>query len=59
MPDFPPRSHNQINLLTIAEEDLLHKLSQLNTSKATGPDGVHAWILNGGRYDLCKPLLIL
>ena len=59
MPDFPPRSHNQIDLLTIAEEDLLQKLSLLHTSKTTGPDRIHAWILKEGRYGLCKPLLML
>ena len=59
VPDFPSRSHNQINSLIIAEEDLLQKLSQLNISKATGPDKIHAWILKEGRYGLCKPLSML
>ena len=56
VPDFPPRYHNQINSLTIAEENLLQNLSQLNT---TGPDGIHSWILKEGRYGLCKPLSML
>lgn len=59
VPDFPSRSQNQINSLTITENELLQKLSQLNTSKATGPDRIHAWILKEGRYGLCKPLLTL
>ena len=59
VPDFPSRSHNQINSLIIAEEDLLQKLSQLNISKAMGPDKIHAWILKEGRYGLCKPLSML
>ena len=52
-------SHSQISSLVIAEEDLLQKLSQLNTSKAMGPDRIHTWILKEGRYGLCKPLLML
>ena len=59
VPDFPSRSHNQINSLVIAEEDLLRRLSQLNTSKAMGPDGIHTWLLKEGRYGLCKPLAML
>ena len=35
------------------------KLSQLNISKTTGPDKIHAWILKEGRFGLCKPLLML
>ena len=59
VPDFPSRSYNQINSLIIAEEDLLRRLSQLNTNKAMGPDGIHTWLLKEGRYGLCKPLTML
>ena len=59
VPDFPPRCLNRIDSLAITEEDLLLRLSQLNTSKATGPDRIHAWILKEGRYGLCKPLSML
>ena len=52
----PPRTHNLINSLVIDEEDLSQRLSQLNTSKAMGPDGVHAWLLKEGHYGLYKPL---
>ena len=57
LPHFPPRSLNQINLLSITEGDLLQKLSQPNISKTFGPDKIHAWILKEGRFGLCKPLL--
>ena len=59
MPYFPTKSLNQINALLITEGDLLQKLSQLNISKTTGPDKIHAWILKEGRFGLCKPLLML
>ena len=59
VPDFSSRTHNQSNLLVIAEEDLLRRLSQLNTSKAMGPDGIHRWLLKEDRYGLCKPLTML
>ena len=59
IPVFSPRSFNQISSLSITEEDLLQRLSQLNTSKTTGPDKIHSWILKEGRYGLCKPLSML
>jgi len=46
MPDFPIRSPDEFNFLSISEDDLL-KLSQLNTSEAVGPDKIHPWILKG------------
>ena len=48
IPDFSTRSHDQINSVSITKEDLLQKLSKLNTSKAMGPDKVHALIMKKG-----------
>ena len=37
----------------------MQRLSQLNTSKVTGPDKIHSWILKEGQYGLFKPLSML
>ena len=47
-----------MNSISITEDDLLHKLSHLNTSKAMGPDKIHAWILRENPFGLCKPLAV-
>ena len=59
IPEFPTRCGVHINSLSITEEDLLQKLSTLNTGKAMGPDKIHTWILKEGRQGLCKPLTML
>ena len=53
IPEFATRSCNEINSLS---DDLL---SHLNTSKAMGPDKIHAWVLKEGRHGLRKPLSML
>ena len=52
MPHFPLNSSYQIDALLITEGDLRQKLSQLNISKTTGPDKIHAWILKEGSFGL-------
>jgi len=41
IPEFPTRCGVHINSLSIILEDLLQKLSTLNTGKAMGPDKIH------------------
>ena len=59
VPHFDTRCCNEMNSISITEDDLLHKLSHLNTSKAMGPDKIHAWVLKEGHFGLCKPLSML
>ena len=44
----------------VITEDLVHnKISKLNTTKASGPDGIHPYILSTFCDYLCKPLCLI
>ena len=59
LPNFPSRVGDAIPKLTVTEALVYHKLSILNTTKATGPDEIHPYILAAFCEHLCKPLCMI
>ena len=56
LPDFPSRVNNSISSLVITEDLVYHELCNLNTTKTSGPDDMHPYILATFSEELCKPL---
>ena len=59
LPNIPSRIDDVISNLTVTEELVYHKLLILNTSKATGPDEIHPYLLATFSNHLCKPLCLI
>ena len=56
IPDFHSRVNDSIPSLVVTEDLVYHKLCNLNTTKANGPDDIHPYILATFSENLCKPL---
>jgi hypothetical protein len=52
-------SENYLETITITPERVEAQLNKLNTSKAAGPDNLHARLLVELRVQICKPLCMI
>ena len=60
IPDFTPgTTTNLLDNIDITEAKVFKRLSNLNTSKAMGPDGFHPRLLKEASKELSKPLAML
>lgn len=58
VPDYEPNDE-VLNKIEISMQDVLDQLNQLDTSKATGPDGLGAKLIKNLKNELSVPIYIL